>query len=379
MSKRKKYRDQDGIFERPDSPYWWASWSDASGKPTRRSTGVRREDDPRKERAKTVRAKWLLDVQAEKQSPMQPQPQGPTFDDLMVRYIDGPSLEKNSHERDLHSLKPLAKVFMGRELATINGSDVRQYIAERKKVGIAPATINREIGLASAAINWARCELEWVLVNPFQGRRQAEPPGRERWLSREEADLLIKTATGWPKADHLVDFIRLGLFTGMRSGEILGLEWSRVDIDRNLIYLGAKNQKNKKAGSVPINQSAREALEARARFRSTYCPDSPWVFCNKKGERIANIKHSFSSVVSKCGLKDVHPHDLRRTFGSWLVQQGVPIHSVSALLRHSDIQVTVNVYAHLAPENLKDAAGVLDEVSRSGFTLDKIDRETACK
>ena len=103
------------------------------------------------------------------------------------------------------------------------------------------------------------------------------------------------------------------------------------------------------------------------------------MFFNKKGERIASIKHSFSSVVSKCGLKDVHPHDLRRTFGSWLVQQGVPIHSVSALLRHSDIQVTVNVYAHLAPENLKDAAGVLDEVSRSGFTLDKIDRETACK
>ena len=190
---------------------------------------------------------------------------------------------------------------MGRELATINGSDVRQYIAERKQVGIAPATINREIGLASAAINWARCELEWVLINPFQGRRQAEPPGRERWLSREEADLLITTATGWPKADHLVDFIRLGLFTGMRSGEILGLEWIRVDFDRNLIYLGAKNQKNKKAGSVPINQSAKEALTTRARFRSTYCPDSPWVFCNKKGERIASIKHSFSSVVSKCG------------------------------------------------------------------------------
>jgi hypothetical protein len=89
MSKRKKYRYQSGIFERPDLPYWWASWTDASGKPTRRSTGVRREDDPRKERAK-----WLLDVQDEKQSPMQPQPQGPIFDELMVRYIDGASLEK---------------------------------------------------------------------------------------------------------------------------------------------------------------------------------------------------------------------------------------------------------------------------------------------
>ena len=282
----------------------------------------------------------------------------------MVRYIDGPSLEKNSHERDLFSLKQLAKVFMGRELATINGADVRQYIEERKKVGIAPATINQEIGLASAAINWARRELEWVVVNPFQGRRQAEPSGRERWLSREEADQLIEAATSVSQAGHIADFIRLALFTCMRSGEILGLEWCRVDLARNLIYLGAKDQKNKKAGSVPLNQSACEAIKSRVKFRAKHCPDSPWVFCNRKGDRIVCVKKSFAAAVRKANLENVHPHDLRRTFGSWLVQSDVPMQTVSALLRHSDIRVTVKVYAHLAPENLRGAAAVLDVVSR---------------
>jgi integrase len=139
----------------------------------------------------------------------------------MVAYIDGPSLEKRSHERDLHALKPLAKAFMRRELATINGADVRQYIAERKAAGMSNATINRELGLMSSAINWARLELEWPLANPFQGRKQPIPAGRDRWLTSDEADTLMEAAKGRPNAGHLPDYIRLALYTGMRPGGIL--------------------------------------------------------------------------------------------------------------------------------------------------------------
>jgi hypothetical protein len=60
MPKRNK-RDQDGVFERPDSPYWWASYIDGRGKPARRSTGVRRDEDPRQEQARALRAQWVLE------------------------------------------------------------------------------------------------------------------------------------------------------------------------------------------------------------------------------------------------------------------------------------------------------------------------------
>lgn len=162
-----------------------------------------------------------------------------------------------------------------------------------------------------------------------------------------------------PKAGHLADFLRLGLYTRMRPGEVLSLEWSRVDLSRNLIYLGADNQKNGKMGSVPLNERAREVIIARARFRATLCPSSPWVFCNRNEERIASIKKGFASVCRFAGLEDVHPHDLRRTFRSRLVQAGVPIQPVSALLRHSDIRITDRVYTHLSPDSLLDAAAVL--------------------
>ena len=381
MPKRKqRKRDQDGIFERPDSPYWWATWTDASGRTVRRSTQVRREDDPRKERAKAIRAQWIVEAAEEKTNGPEPRKaKGPTFDDLMVAYLDGPSLEKRSHERDMYSFKQLAPIFKGRELASLTGADARGYITKRKAGRVSAATVNKELGLFRAAINWARKELEWDVPNPFEGRKLKEPAGRSRWLTQAEAAALVQAAEKVPKAGHLPDFIRIGLYTGMRPGEILGLEWSRVDLSRNLIYLGPTMQKNGKDGSVPLNERAREAIISRARFRASNCPASPWVFCNRDGERIASIKKGFASACRLASLEGVHPHDLRRTFGSWLVQAGVPIQAVSALLRHSDIRITDRVYAHLSPDSLREAAAVLDRgaVSRSGFTLPKTAREEA--
>lgn len=102
----------------------------------------------------------------------------------------------------------------------------------------------------------------------------------------------------------------------MRPGEILALEWSRIDLSRNLVYLGSGDQKIGKIGSVPINGRAREAIISRAQFRAINCPDSHWVLCNIEGHRIASVKKSFATACRHAGLEDVHPHYLRRTFGS---------------------------------------------------------------
>jgi integrase len=177
----------------------------------------------------------------------------------------------------------------------------------------------------------------------------------------------------------LEDFIRLGLYSGMRSGEMLELDWARVDLDRNLVILYPEDQKNTKIGSVPLTREAHAVLTNRAKFRASHCPASPWVFCNSEGDRIASVKRSFREAVQRAGLEDVHPHDLRRTFGSWLVQRGASIQAVSALLRHSDIRITDRVYAHLNPEELARVARILDapppasggDVSRTDLTVSR--------
>ena len=382
---RKRKRDQDGLFARPDSPFWWASYTDGGGRPTRRSTGIRREQDPSQIKARALRAQWVLEAETQRCDGPPPEAQGRTFDDLMLLYLSQVSPSKKSGERDKYSAKQLYRVFTGQSLQQLSGADARAYIAQRLKQGATPGTVNKEIGLFSAALNWARQELAWKVPNPLQSRRLREPAGRDRWLSQHEAAALIAAAQQSVQAPHLADFIRLGLHTGMRPGEMLGLEWERVDLPAGLLYLQAHHQKNGKTGSVPLNQEASTVIWTRAQFRTQYCPASPWVFSERQGVRIASIKKGFKAAVERAGLQDVHPHDLRRTFGSWLVQRGVDIRRVSELMRHSDIRVTAQVYAHLAPGDLMDAVNVLDtpepryEVSRSGFTLAETPSEETIK
>lgn len=357
---RKRKRDQDGIFIRPDSPYWWASFTDGRGRPARRSTGIRRDEDPAKLKAKAIRAQWVLEAETQRREGPPPEARGHTFDELMLAYLGQVTPTKKSGERDKYSAKRLFPEFTGRVLEKLTVADARAYIAKRRGEGAGPATVNKEIGLFSAALNWARRELEWDVPNHFQGRRQREPAGRNRWLSKREAEALMRAAREAAKAPHLADFIQLGLNTGLRPGEMLGLEWSRVDLGSNLVYLGTVDQKNGKVGSVPLNQGARDAILSRAKFKTEHCPNSPWVFCSRKGARIASVKKGFAIAVARAGLEDVHPHDLRRTFGSWLVQAGVDIRRVSELMRHTDIRITAQVYAHLSPKDLVAAVEVLD-------------------
>jgi integrase len=84
------------------------------------------------------------------------------------------------------------------------------------------------------------------------------------------------------------------------------------------------------------------------------------VFCRRDGSRIESIKKGFAACVADAGLTNVHPHDLRRTFGSWLVQSGVGVERVSELLRHGSVAITASVYAHLRPDDLASAAAILD-------------------
>ena len=351
MPNKRKSRDQDGLYRRTDSPYWWASYTDASGRRTRRSTGT----GDRKE-ADALLAKWRLESHRGRQWGEQP---SRTFDELMLAYIEGPGADKRSRERDRYSAKRLYPVFTGRELNTLAPVDIRAYIDGRRTDGAEPGTINRELGLLSAAINYARMEWDWDIPNPAQGRRLREPEGRGRWITQEEAEALIRAAEAEPQAPHLADFIRLALNTGCRRDELLRLEWRRVDRQSELIHLDGQHTKSGKRRSVPLNAPAREAIAVRAAFRSQHCPASPWVFCDVDGNRVQSIKRSWATACRRAGIEDFRIHDLRHTCAAWLVSAGVPLTEVRDLLGHSTVRMTER-YAHLAPENVRAAVARLE-------------------
>ena len=359
--RKRKQTDKDGIYRRQDSPYWWVSLTDASGQRTRRSTGT----TDRKE-AEALLAKWRLETHRLKQWDEQP---SRTFDELMLRYLQVTAHEKRSAERDRYSAKRLYAEFTERAIEELTPVDVRRYIDKRRAAGAKAGTINREIGLLSAALNWARNELDWAIPNPATRRRLKEPEGRLRWLTRAEAGALVRAAQSEPQAPYLADFVRLALHTGMRRGEMLGLEWCRVDLQARLIHLEATQTKNGKRRSVPINAEAYAAILLRMRFRSQHCPGSPWVFCHKNGARVQSIRRSFTTACRRADIEDFHIHDLRHTCAAWLVSAGVPLPEVRDLLGHATVKMTER-YAHLAPENIRAAVAKLDNLSHDLVTLE---------
>lgn len=357
-------------YRQEGSPFWYISYTGPQGGRVRESSGT----------AVFAEAKALEASRRSESFRLRKFGEVPkyTFDEVLARYLEDNSAKK-SHQRDLFSGAQLTKHFAGKTIAEIQPADLADYKKLRK---VSAATIAKEILLGSAAVNYVNHHLGWNIPNPFTKRAPKVRLDEPRWLRPDEARRLLKACEKgrWKKGDLpplVLDFVELGLATGMRNGEMLNLEWRRVDFTHRLIYFGKDDQKAGVPGSIPLNEWAVGVLRRRQAFRQRNCARSPWVFCNASGSRTGSLKQSFRRAAVKAKL-GITPHALRHTFASWLVQQGVPLRTVAELCRHKDIRTTMR-YAHLAPETAKAAIGLLvDPRAKSGLNEAKTqDRKMA--
>ncbi|SEM97034.1 tyrosine-type recombinase/integrase [Halomonas caseinilytica] len=342
--------------KRKGSPYWWASFVER-GKRIRRSTGT-----PDLNEAKALEAKWRAQAYREQHWEVKP-PR--TFEEVMLEY-----LRDSAHLRSIETLKMqttiLRRFFGGRDVGELTGQDIKAYTRWRREAGRANATINRELAALSSAINHCNKEWEWGLPNPVKGRMLKEPHHRERYLIRAEVGRLVTEARKLRYGDLLADFIELAVHTGCRRGELLGLEWPRVTLERGreAITLNSRHTKSGKPRQVPLNATAAGAIRRRAAWRANHAPDTPWVFARQDGAQVKSIRNGFEKAAKQAGLDDLRIHDLRHTAASWLVTDGVPLEVVKELLGHSSITMTER-YAHLAPHRVREA---VDRLSHNRVT-----------
>lgn len=182
----------------------------------------------------------------------------------------------------------------------------------------------------------------------------------------EEADALVEAALAEP-AWHAM--ILLALRTGLRQGELLGLQWGDVDVRagrmniRRAVSRGiVGTPKNGKGRAIALSDEALALLEAHRRRIS-----SLWVFSDGAGGRLTSgeCKHPLWRTCKAAGLRRVGWHVLRHTFASHLAMRGVPLYSIMELLGHSDLKTTQR-YAHLSPQTTRSAVQLLDSGQRMG-------------
>ena len=235
--------------------------------------------------------------------------------------------------------------FFGADISVkvINTEKVQKFIDAMRTKGNSNATINRKTAALSKVLRYSyqNDKIDKIPYIP----RQKEALKDDRYLSEEEEATMMRLFKQLGM-DHMADLCTFLIYTGARISEARSLTRSCIH-GTFIVFYDTKNGSNH---SVPLNAKAEAALE-RQLSRCGGDVIFPYSY--------DQIENRFKRVTEMMGIDDtVTIHTLRHTFGSRLVQKGVHIQTVSKLMNHSNLQVTMR-YAHLAPSNLESAVEVL--------------------
>jgi integrase len=310
-----------------------------------------------KEQARNTLAKLRIDKLDETLGFKKPKAEAIAFEKFADEFLEIYAKQnKRSWQRDELSLKNLKLSFKGKTLQDIGPEDIERFKAKRR-TEVSDSTTNREIAclktLFNKSVEWGRLE-----INPIaKVKKFREPNCKERILTESEVRRLIEATSA-----GLRPIVIIALNTGMRRGEILSLRWKDVDFHKGFIFIG--DSKSGRSRSIPMNSQVFEILKNLPK-------SSEFVFFNPETkDHIKDVKTGFKAACRRAGIKNLRLHDLRHTAASWMVEVGIDLVTVSRILGHSTIQMTMR-YAHPTPENMRRAVEKLAE--KSDQTRQKVD------
>lgn len=227
-----------------------------------------------------------------------------------------------------------------------NGKDADGNPIFKKKAGLrSKATLNRYLVALAALYSWARQSR--ILPRGFDAptrhvSKHKEDRGRVRFLSDEERARLLEAcrASSWPR---LYGFVLMALTTGARRGELLGLRWCDVDLERGEAMLhDTKNGDRRVLVLLP------QVLEELAHFAPKDASTSQvLVFrSSKKTSQPFATAKVFNEAVELAGIKDFRFHDCRHCTASYMAQAGASLLEIADTLGHRQLRM-VQRYAHL--------------------------------
>lgn len=299
----------------------------------------------------------------------------PTGESIFVQYAEDVFLpwsreNKRSFVNDEYHVKTFKAYFGDKSFREITPMLLEKFKRDRlhgkTRYGRErrPASVNRELQLMSKIFNLAIRD-NLTESNPCKSvKKLREDNHRNRYLLIEEEQKLLAQLTG-PRA-HLKPIVLLAIHTGMRRGEILNLRWSEVDFGRNVVHV--TRTKSGKDRTVPLNEVARSVLlELKQHSKGS---DSVFV-SSKTGEALRGIKHGFARARLDAKISGLTFHDLRRTFGTRLGDDGVDAFTIMELMGHSDLRMTIR-YVRGTDQSRRNAVEKLTTYGQSQKDCHKI-------
>jgi integrase len=316
---------------------------------------IRESIGPSRKGAEKVIAKRKAAIAENKFLDKRKDPEPVKFYDFAKEYLQWSKVNKkaSTYNREICIMRGLDKEFEGKTIQEITAWQIEKWKSKRKETLVA-GSVNRELTLLkhifSKAIEWGKLkESPAKGVKRFKGETK-----RVRFLMPDEIQKLLSNC-GDLLEGNLKPIVTIAVHTGMRKGELLGLEWDRVNFEQGIISLF--DTKNHERRDIPMDETVRATLQSIERKENL-------IFSNKSGERIDNVRvhRAFHEVLKRSDIIDFHFHDLRHTFASNLVmQEGVELNDVRELLGHKSMSMTLR-YAHLSPKHKTKIINILDRV-----------------
>jgi integrase len=298
----------------------------------------------------------------------------PTLGDLATEYLASDTERKkrpNTVRNDQRMVEIIIRPKIGPlRLKAIGKRDIEALHASLKET---PYQANRVLALLSSMFNYAMQVLGWTTANPVKGVERFHEEKRENWLSVEQIQR-FREALDKYEDQNAANALRLLLLTGSRASEALKAHWSEFDLQRRVWTKPSHHTKQKKLEYVPLSDPALDLLHG---MRPKHATGPLFPGANGKTARVT-IRRPWVQACKAAGLVEaislkgkrrsvtryrptVRIHDLRHSFASHLVSNGVSLQIVGKLLGHTQASTTMR-YAHLQDESLRAATNRFAEV-----------------
>jgi integrase len=305
-----------------------------------------------------------------------------TFKAYAEKWLEGLGGLKPSTVRDYRSMlnSALIPAWADRPLTSLDVTDVNAFTAKRTGTR-KPRTLNKYIGLLYKLFEDA-VESGHLAVNRLHRSRALRRPKPLRPEDEGEVEILnaaeVNQLLG-KIATHYVPLYVTLVSTGMRLGEALGLQFGDVDWNaqqiriRRSLYKGTyylpKTKKSRR--TIDVGDQVLGALRGieRDRYKDDRAPAGAPVFTTTTGALINpdNLRNRvWGPAIQAAGLRHVTIHSLRHTFASLLIAQGENIKYISEQMGHGSIQITVDRYGHLFPNEKREAPARLEAQLAAG-------------
>jgi integrase len=255
-------------------------------------------------------------------------------------------------------------------LCEVNRAAIQHLLLVLKHQGYASSTLH-SIRVTIARVLHTAVESGYLERNPAHGIQigAGEPKKRCRVLEPEQMQQLLPQL---PEPCRTV--VLTAVLAGLRIGEILALRWNRLDFLRGSIEVSETYSDGQGFGTpktrsservIPMSSALRQVLECH-RTVCTYREPEDLVFCTNKGTPLSpkNLyNRALAPTCDELGLPRISWHSFRHAHGTWIGEVGESVKTVQAILGHSDLETTLNIYMHAIPDSQRRAvervAGVL--------------------